>query len=175
MSSLSCIIKDMAKKGGRQKGKKGLSAKHQLEKFTTNLPQGLYLWLKWFSDNEGKTMSLVITEFINELLYKKAIDFLRGKGVEIDKDILVLIVLYIKNNLFPVGFIAGKDGKVKYFPFSDMNTLEKDLIKEFGQCKLIYVLLTSNTEASKWNNIGGRICENSPVVLMWDKFYPNRI
>ena len=159
----------MARKGGREKGKKGLSAKYQLEKFTTNLPRGLYLWLKEFA--RDKAMSLVLTELVNEAVYRRAVEFLKETGKEIGKDTLVLIVLYIKSEPFPVGFIAGKGEKVEYFPASSVHTLEEELSERFDRCRSVYVLLTSEAGISEWSRLGSKLCGNTPVVLIWDKPY----
>ena len=166
MSSISCIIEDMVRKGGREKGKRGLSAKYQLEKFTTNLPRGLYLWLKELA--KEKTMSFVLTELLSEAVYWRAIEFLRQAGKEIDEDTLVLIVLYIKSEPFPVGFIAGKGEKVEYFPASSVHTLEEELNEKFGKCNSLYVLLTSKAGVSEWNRMGVRLCKSVPIVKLWN-------
>jgi len=165
MSSISCIIKDMARRGGREKGKRGLSAKYQLEKFTTNLPKGLYLWLK--DRTKDKAMSLALTELVNEAVYRRAVEFLKETGKEIDKDDLLLIVLYVKSEHFPVGFIAGKGGKVEYFPASSVHTLEEELSERFDRCRSVYVLLTSEAGISEWNRIGIKLCGKTPAVKIW--------
>ena len=100
-----------------------------------------------------------------------AVEFLRQAGKEINEDTLVLIVLYIKSEPFPVGFIVGKGEKVEYFPASSVRTLEEELSKKFGKCNSLYVLLTSKVGVSEWNRMGVKLCKGAPVVRVWEVQY----
>ncbi len=51
---------------GRIAGRKGLSVKLQLSKLTTKLPTELYEWLHQKSEQEGKTISLILTEILEK-------------------------------------------------------------------------------------------------------------